>query len=366
MDALRSRSLALLVGVTAVAVLTVLLSQILAYTPPIVDDSGRPLPGSIASLEQVELNGSSQWVTIRGTSRENPVLLFLAGGPGGSELPSTRKHLGALEDDFLVWDQPGAGKSFTAVDIGWLTPQRYRADAVALVGHLRTRFDKQKIYLMGESWGTILGIWLVRDRPDLFHAYVGSGQMVRTTENDVMGYELALRYLEGRGETERLERLRRKGPPPYQSGNPILTYADYLDVLNRIMSERAPGEGESHDILIDALLAPEYGFWDKVNWVRGLAKVFNVVYPQLEDLDLTTQAAEVEVPVYFFVGRHDVNAMTTLVEKYYAVLEAPRKEIVWFEKSGHTPLYEEPRKWVEMVRSRLLETPVSRDRGSGR
>ena len=367
LDALLSRSLALLGGFTAVALITVVLSQMLAYTPPVVDESGRPLPGSVASLEQVEFNGSRQWVTIRGTSRENPVLLFLAGGPGGSELPSTRKHLGALEDDFLVvnWDQPGAGKSFSAVDIERLTPQRYLSDAVALVEHLRARFDKQKIYLMGESWGTILGIWLVRDHPDLFHAYVGSGQMVRTTENDVMGYELALRYLEERGETERLERLRRKGPPPYRRGNLIFTYADYLDVLNRIMSERAPGEGENHDILIDAILAPEYGFLDKVNWVRGLAKVFNVVYPQLEDLDLTRQAAEVEVPVYFFIGRHDVNAMTTLVEQYYAALEAPHKEIVWFEKSGHTPLYEEPRKWAETMRTRLLETPVSRDRLSG-
>jgi len=138
LDALLSRSLALLGGFTAVALITVVLSQMLAYTPPVVDESGRPLPGSIASLEQVELNGSRQWVTIRGTSRENPVLLFLAGGPGGSELPSTRKHLGALEDDFLVvnWDQPGAGKSFSAVDIERLTPQRYLSDAVAWLRQL--------------------------------------------------------------------------------------------------------------------------------------------------------------------------------------------------------------------------------------
>lgn len=355
------RSVALVSGFTAAAVIAVALSQMLAFTPPILNESGRPLSGSIASLEQIELNGSRQWATIRGKSTENPVLLFLAGGPGGSELPSTRLHLGALEDDFIVvnWDQPGAGKSYSAVNIEQLTPERYINDALALVEHLRSRFDKQKVYLMGESWGTILGIWLARDRPDLFHAYVGSGQMVSTTENDVLGYQLALRYLENRGDTERLERLRRRGPPPYRSGNPLLHYADYLDVLNRIMSERAPGEGEDHDILIDAILAPEYGLLDKVNWVRGLVQVFNAVYPQLEDLDLRTQAAELQVPVYFFVGRHDVNAMIPLVEQYYDVLETPHKEIVWFEQSGHTPLYEEPKKWVQTMRTRLLEKSVS-------
>lgn len=87
--------------------------------------------------------------------------------------------------------------------------------------------------------------------------------------------------------------------------------------------------------------------------------MFNAVYPQLEDLDLRTQAAELQVPVYFFVGRHDVNAMIPLVEQYYDVLETPHKEIVWFEQSGHTPLYEEPKKWVQTMRTRLLEKSVS-------
>lgn len=351
-----AKALTLLGGFAVVAASTIALSQVWATTPLIRGSDGNPLPGSIAVLEEVELSGSRQWVTIRGQDRTNPVLLFLAGGPGGSELSSTRLHLGALEEHFVVvnWDQPGAGKSYGAVDIDTLTPDRYRADAYALIEHLRARFETDKVYLMGESWGTILGIWLVRDYPDLFHAYVGSGQMVNTTENDQMGYELALRYLAEQGRTGRLETLRKNGPPPYTEGNLIFTYAAYLDVLNRYMAPRAPGEGGNHDILIDAIFAPEYGLWDKVNWVRGLIEVFNAVYPQLADLDLTQQAAELRVPVYFFVGRHDVNAMTSLVERYYAELEAPHKEWVWFERSGHTPLYEEPGKWVAETVRRVL------------
>ena len=356
MTTLGARTLTLVGGFGAVAGVTVVLSQMLATTPHIRGPDGAPLPGSIAVLEQVDLNGSRQWVTIRGQDRTNPVLLFLAGGPGGSELPSTRLHLSALEEHFVVvnWDQPGAGKSYGAVDIQTLTPERYRADAHALVEHLRMRFGVDKIYLMGESWGTILGIWLVRDEPGLFHAYVGSGQMVNTTENDRKGYQLALRYLSEQGRTDQLRQLRQNGPPPYTEGNLVFTYAAYLNVLNRYMAQRAPGEGENHDILIDAIFAPEYGLWDKMNWVRGLIDVFNAVYPQLADLDLTQQAAELDVPVYFFVGRHDVNAMTSLIERYYAKLKAPHKELVWFEKSGHTPLYEEPGKWAEEMVHRVL------------
>lgn len=343
-------------GFVVVAALAVILSQAYATTPPIVGADGEPLPDGIATLEQVELNGSRQWITIRGEDVDNPVLLFLAGGPGGSELPSTRKHLGELEEHFVVvnWDQPGAGKSYDAVEIEALTPERYVEDGYALTEYLCERFDEEKIYVLGESWGTILGIWLIEAHPEHFHAYAGSGQMVKTTENDVLGYELALGLAREREDTATLERLRENGPPPYIEGNVALKYNAFLNYLNGYMAERAPGEGEQGDIALDMLTAPEYGLLDKVRWVLGLMETFSVVYPQLEEVDLTSQAADLEVPVYFLEGRHDVNAMTSLVEAYHATLDAPHKEIIWFEKSGHTPLYEQSETFVEVLVNRVL------------
>jgi len=201
------KGLTLAGGFLAVALAAVLLSQLLAHTPPILGADGKPLPGSIATLERVELNGSRQWVSIRGRDVNNPVLVFLSGGPGGSEIPSTRLHLAELEEHFVVvnWDQPGAAKSFFAVPKRELTPQRYIDDGRALVEQMRQRFDEEKVFLIGESWGTILGVWLVRDYPELFHAFISSGQMVNTTEDDVMGYELALRIVEERGDAAKLE-----------------------------------------------------------------------------------------------------------------------------------------------------------------
>lgn len=121
------------------------------YIKTHTDAQGNPLPGSIASLETVDLNGSQQWITVRGKEPSKPVLLFLAGGPGVSQLANARFALGGLEDYFVVvnWDQPGAGKSFDAVKRSTLTPERYIQDAHALTQILREWFGEEKIYLVG-------------------------------------------------------------------------------------------------------------------------------------------------------------------------------------------------------------------------
>ncbi|MCA9911100.1 MAG: alpha/beta hydrolase, partial [Anaerolineae bacterium] len=295
-------------GIMIVSGVAIWLSQVMASTPLITRADGTPVPGSITELRTVDLNGSEQWITIRGYNTDNPVLLFLAGGPGGSELVMTRRYLGDLEKHFVVvnWDQPGTGKSYNAVAIDSLTPQRYVDDAYALTEYLRDRFDQQRIFLLGESWGSIVGVWLVQQHPELYHAFISSGQMVTTTENDVLGYEFDLDYLAQQGQTEAAERLRVMGPPPYSGGGMMWRYMDVVGVQNVYMDANAHGEGVGHNLMFDSLLAPEYGLVDKVNWLRGLVDVFTHVYPQLADLDFRTQAAELSVPVYFIKGRWDV------------------------------------------------------------
>jgi pimeloyl-ACP methyl ester carboxylesterase len=115
---------------------------------------------------------------VRGRDASKPVLLFLAGGPGGSQLATARYALGGPEEHFVVvnWEQPGSGKSFDAVDRATITPERYIEDAHALVLQLRERFGQDKVYVLGESWGNALGIMLVRRYPELFHAFIGTGQ----------------------------------------------------------------------------------------------------------------------------------------------------------------------------------------------
>ena len=146
----------------------------------------------------------------------NPVLLFLAGGPGGSELVMTRRYLGELENHFTIvnWDQPGTGKSYHAVDISSLTSESYVADAYELTLYLRERFHQPKIYILGKSWGSILGIWLAQQHPELFHAVISTGQMVDAVETDRLGYEFAIELRTEQGRLDDVEALRRNGPPP--------------------------------------------------------------------------------------------------------------------------------------------------------
>lgn len=345
---------AALAGTLIVCILAVLASQSFAATPAIKDANGQVVPGSIATLEKVNLNGTEQWITIRGYDTHKPVLLYLGmGGPGGGGF-ATRSLFEPLEDEFVVvaWDEPGTGKSYHAMPFSELTPQRFVEDAHALTLMLRERFHQDKIYIYGVSWTSILGIWLIRQYPDLYYAYIGNGQMVNTTENDIMGYELALQYLADKGDTAGVEKLRSNGPPPYSGNDLVNKYLAYIDVLNDYMG--APRYALVVPIV--PFLAPEYGYVDKVDHTRGLIESFRVVYPQLSDLDFTTQANNLEVPVYIFLGRHDVNAMTSLVERYYKVLEAPHKELIWLE-AGHgldaanLPLFEDV-----MVNKVLAET----------
>ena len=319
-------------GTLLVSLIAVLASQAFAATPPIHGADGKPMPGSIASLEKVNLNGSEQWITLRGQDATKPILLHLGmGGPGGGGF-ATRTLFEPLEKDFVVvsWDEPGTGKSYHAAPIASLTPERFIQDGHALTLYLRQRFHQDKIYVYGVSWTSILGIWLVQRYPELYYAYIGNGQMINTTQNDVMGYELALTYLTDRGEDRKAEQLRRNGPPPYTGADMLNKYVAYFDVLNQYMGELP----FTVAVPIVPFMAPEYGYVDKINHTRGLLDSFPAVYPQLKDLDLMTQVPRLEVPVYLFAGRNDVNAMSSLVEQYFNKLEAPHKRLIWLD-GGH-------------------------------
>jgi pimeloyl-ACP methyl ester carboxylesterase len=329
-------------------------------TPPITDVAGKPLPGSIATLETVTLNGSEQWVSIRGQDVTKPVLLFLAGGPGGTQLATARYALGRLEDHFVVvnWEQPGAGKSFDAVDRTTLTPERYIQDAHALILLLRERFGQEKVYVLGESWGSALGTLLVQRYPELFHAFIGTGQMVAFLETDRMDYDFAMQWAQARGDMAKVEALVRQGPPPYYDDVAWKTATYLLDTYAYMNANPAIADNGANTFR--DLAAPEHGLYDKVNWFRGVIDTLGVVYPQLWEVDFRQQAPKLDVPVYFLIGRHDINAPVTLTEEYYELLDAPHKEIVWFEHSGHTPWVHESERFVQvMVDTVLAQTQAA-------
>ncbi len=307
---------------------------------------------AIAELRQVELNGRREWISIRGQDKTNPVLLFLAGGPGGTQMAAVRHDLSELEKHFVVvnWDQPGSGKSYSAMKISDITPETYIEDGAALTKYLCEEFGQEKIYLVGESWGSALGIFMAHRAPELYHAVIGTGQMVSFLDTELMDYELAMQIARERGDEKTVATLEGNGPPPYYGNDVTWKSAAYLQYLSAVMTSNPEITNGGYNTFRD-LFASEYGILDKINFFRGIVNTFNHVYPQLYDIDLRDGYTKLEVPVYFFIGRHDINAPTSLVEDYFDLLDAPEKELVWFEHSGHSPWINESALFVsELLR----------------
>jgi pimeloyl-ACP methyl ester carboxylesterase len=271
-------------------------------------------------------------------------------------MAAVRHELAALEKHFVVvnWDQPGSGKSYYAEKTGNITVQTYIEDGHALTEYLKERFSQEKIYLIGESWGSALGIFLVSRYPESYRAMIGTGQMIDFAETERLDYAMALEIASRKGDDALIKKLRANGVPPYYGKDVTWKSAAYLNYLSSYMASHPGIHNPGYDTLRD-IGSQEYGLLDKTNFFRGLINIFNHVYQQLYTIDLRRDYAKLDVPVYFFLGRYDVNAPTVLVEEYERILDAPEKGIVWFEHSGHSPWINERDKFVREVIACFLE-----------
>lgn len=348
----------------------VLGSQWSAHTPAIVGADGKPRPNSIAAMEKIELGGTQQWLIVRGEDVTKPVLLFLSGGPGGSEAARVLRFNKELEKHFVVviWEQRGCGKSYPShYPKDALTVDQYVADLVELTELLRTRFDEDKIYLVGHSWGTIIGVRAAQARPDLFHAYVGTAQMVDVQESDQLIYDAVMERSRAMGDMAFVQTLEEQGAPPYFGDNPIGPYATLFGreyELFEVPNIRNEEYRRNGDILLLMLKQPEYGWLDRVYYLLGLMNTFNAVYPQLQDLDFRRDAIRFEVPVYIVLGGHDMNNPSPIPEDYFELLEAPSKELFIFEDSGHGMIWEEAERFHQLMIETVLRDSALRGTGT--
>jgi pimeloyl-ACP methyl ester carboxylesterase len=359
----RSNAWSLVLGRT-VAVVTgmalVLLTMGLARpatTDPITGANGQPLPGSIAELTTVDAGAHDLHLMIRGASVDNPVLLFLAGGPGGSELGAMRRHLPGLEQHFTVatWDQRGAGTAYPELDpTSSVTVDGYVADTIAVTKYLRQRFGKDTIYLLGQSWGTTLGVMAVQQQPQLYRAFIGTGQMVSQSATDRIFYEDTLAWAQQRGDVGLTTQLEAIGPPPYDT---IFPYETALSHEQEVYPYDHTGNSEGSGQMSENLLVEEYTLIDQVHVLGAFLDSFATLYPQLQDVDFRRTATDFAVPMFFVQGAHEADGRAEPFAEWYPMVNAPMKDVVVLETSGHRPLWEQPAEFVDyMVDTVLAET----------
>jgi pimeloyl-ACP methyl ester carboxylesterase len=326
-------------------ILTIIL---LAYSPgkmkQYTDRNGTPIPGSIAEKIYVNINGAEQGMIIKSKDAKHPVLLYLHGG-----LPDyflDRKYPTGLDDYFTVvwWERRGSGLSYNAnISIKEITLQQLLSDTKEVTNYLRKRFGQEKIYLMGRSGGTFIGIQAAARTPELYHAYIAVAQMTNQLESERLAYQYMLKQFKAKGNKKMVRKLE-SAPVTITGGTPDA----YLALRDKAM--HSLGIGTTHDMnsiitgmFLPSLTCREYTLSEKINLWRAKARSgVSILWDTILATDLARQVTEINIPVYFFHGIYDYTVSYPLAKKYFEQIKAPLKGFYTFNNSAHSPLFEEP------------------------
>lgn len=297
--------------------------------------------------EAVRIGGVDQWVSIRGVDRRNPILLYLHGGPGYVSMPTAWSQTRAWEDYFTVvhWDQRGAGKTYAAASdpdamIESLTYERMVEDAVEMAAWLRQEFGKERIFVLGQSWGSFLGVELARRHPDWLHAYIGVGQAADMMESERRGYTWVLAQARVDNNAEAIAALEALAPyaaTTAPSTDALLQQRRWLGHYGGVAYRRP----DSSDFTRTARLSPDYTDRDLALVWQANERAVQKLFPELWRRNLN-EVTHLQTPVMLFSGRHDHNVSSAVGAEWLARLDAPSKTLVWFEHSAHEPTSEEP------------------------
>ncbi len=355
----RARRAVVIAGSFVLVSVLALAGVLLLWSPgravPFVDANGKVLPGSISEKIHVNINGVEQGMFIKGKDSSNPVLLYLHGGMPDYFL--TQDYPTGLDDYFTVvwWEQRGSGLSYSPdVPPESVNPDQLVSDTLSVTNYLRDRFGQQKIYLMGHSGGTFIGIQAAARAPELYHAYIGVAQMSNQLESEKLAYAYMVQRFRDDGNAKMVRALEQA---PVTDSIPLP--ASYLSVRDSAM--HSLGVGTTHDmrsvvtgLLLRSLENREYTLPEKINMWRGKVFSGSRLWNTQLSTDLTKKVTRLEIPVYFFHGAYDYTVSYSLAKSYYDQLDAPVKGFYTFADSAHSPLFEEPKRMAEILQGDVL------------
>jgi pimeloyl-ACP methyl ester carboxylesterase len=314
------------------------------------------LAGSISEKIHININGVEQGMFIKGKNVSNPVLLYLHGGMPDYFL--TEKYPTTLEDDFTVvwWEQRGSGISYSPdIPKETFTLEQMISDTLEVTNYLRHRFGKEKIYLMGHSGGTFIGIQAAARAPELYYAYIGVAQMSYQLASERLAYEYMLQQFKANGNTKMVQKL--EAAPVTMTGGTPDAYRALRDPAMHSL-----GIGTMHTmnsvvtgIFLPSWQSPDYTFMEKVHtWTAKAKSGVALLWDDMLATDLSKELTELDLPIYFFSGIYDYTVNYTLAKDYFEKIQAPVKGFYTFEQSAHSPMFEEPDRTLKILREDVL------------
>jgi pimeloyl-ACP methyl ester carboxylesterase len=303
---------------------------------------------ALDTLQQYDVNGVKLTALIRGTDIRHPILLHVHGGPGMSSMLFARKYDEQLVGDFVVihYDQRGTGRSyFKEFDTTGLTVDVFVNDLIEITKQIREQFPSQKLILLGESWGSLIGVLAVRKNPELFDAYVGTGQIADLSNSDRISYDYVYYNAKKEGKKKIFRKISRL------NRNSMRNYDELIK--QRRLLKKMGGTFYRNDIRGElmryALVSPGYSLCDLYR-IRKISRLLGrKLYPEMVKYNFIKKARKLPVPCFFIEGRYDFMVPSIIAENYYFNIEAPYKRFYWFEKSGHAPQYEEPERFARVM-----------------
>ncbi len=331
--------------------------------PPVLDSAGNIVDCGIVELQQVTLGGVDQWILVRGQSFDNPVLLFLHGGPGGAIMPWVDLfHTPELEEHFTIvhWDQRGAGKSYSPeLTVEDVRPEKFVSDTLELTAHLQKWFGKEKIFLAGQSWGSALGFLVVAENSSPYHAFIPTSERVVWHRSLKMGFDWAIDQATEKGHEEVLERLRSVEPFDALDEADLVVQREALDYYR---GGDYHTEGLRQRFLDYALSgkSPYYTDDDIQKYLPGLElSSRGVEVPEvIGRYNLFKSHPSIDIPIHFITGAEDRNTPADLAREYHDFVQAPQKSFTRIEDAAHLVMFDQPDAWVMaliQIKQKVLE-----------
>ncbi|ALS01333.1 hypothetical protein ATZ33_08110 [Enterococcus silesiacus] len=311
--------------------------------------------------KKVMIGGMEQGLFIVGENPENPVLLFLHGGPGNPEYAMSKESFAELEKMYTVcyWDQRGAGMSYTDLEKNPVDLDQMVEDTLEVTEYLKERFGQEKIYLMGHSWGSFLGMKTVQKQPENYQAYIGIGQVVNQKESEKIAYEFMLENANKTKDTKAIQALENETPKTSNFPSTEYIMSTRSELLNKFGGGNAHKDGRKmlEQSYQNLLFFKGYTISEKIDFLKGVQGSLNHLFNYTLAEDLNKTAANVSVPVYILQGKYDYVTSYKLVQNYYEKLEAPKKDIFVFDSSAHQPHNEENEKFNQILKEIKLDNP---------